>query len=78
MFSQISKNWRGKPLESLAVIVNLIAATTTRTGLAIQCQLDSSQYPKGIKISDKELASVNMIGDAFHPNWNYSILPSND
>ena len=78
MFSQISKNWRGKPLESLAVIVNLIAATTTRTGLTIQCQLDSSQYPKGIKISDKELASVNMIGDAFHPNWNYSILPSND
>jgi transposase len=78
MFSQISKNWRGKPLESMAVIVNLIAATTTRTGLAIQCQLDSSQYPKGIKISDKELASVNMIGDAFHPNWNYSILPSND
>ena len=78
MFSQISKNWRGKPLESLAVIVNLIAATTNRTGLAIQCQLDSSQYPKGIKISDKELASVNMIGDAFHPNWNYSILPSND
>lgn len=78
MFSQISKNWRGKPLESLAVIVNLIAATTTRTGLAIQCQLDSSQYPKGIKISDKELASVNMIGDAFHPDWNYSILPSND
>ena len=78
MFSQISKNWRGKPLESLAVIVSLIAATTTRTGLTIQCQLDLNKYPKGIKISDKELASVNIVGDSFHPNWNYSILPIND
>ena len=77
MFSQISKNWRGRPLESLAVIVNLIAATTTRTGLTIQCQLDLTQYPKGIKISDDELASVNIVGDIFHPNWNYTILPSN-
>jgi len=75
MFSQISKNWRGRPLESLMVIVNLIAATTTKNGLTIQCQLDLNQYPKGIKISDDELASVNIIGDGFHPNWNYNILP---
>ena len=75
MISQISKNWRGRPLESLMVIVNLIAATTTKNGLSIQCQLDLNQYPKGIKISDDELASVNIIGDDFHPNWNYTILP---
>lgn len=77
MFSQISKNWRGRPLESLAVIVNLIAATTTTTGLTIQCQLDLNNYPKGIKITDEELASVNIVGDAFHPNWNYTIIPLN-
>ena len=75
MFSQISKNWRGRPLESLMVIVNLIAATTTKNGLSIQCQLDINQYPKGIKISDDELASINILGDDFHPNWNYTILP---
>jgi hypothetical protein len=75
MFSQISQNWRGRPLESLAVIVNLIAATTTKTGLTIQCQLDLNQYPKGIKVSDDELALVNIVGDEFHPNWNYTILP---
>ena len=75
MFSQISQNWRGKPLVSLAVIVNLIAATTTNTGLSIQCQLDLNQYPKGIIISDDDLASLNMVGDEFHPNWNYTILP---
>ena len=75
MFSQISQNWRGRPLVSLAVIVNLIAATTTNTGLTIQCQLDLNQYPKGIKVSDNELASVNIVADEFHPNWNYTILP---
>jgi hypothetical protein len=75
MFSQISQNWRGRPLESLAVIVNLIAATTTKSGLTIQCQLDLNQYPKGIKVSDDELASVNIVADEFHPNWNYTILP---
>ena len=75
MFSQISKNWRGRPLESLIVIVNLIAATTTKNGLTIQCQLDLNQYPRGIKISDDELASINIVGDDFHPNWNYTISP---
>ena len=75
MFSQISKNWRGRPLESLLVIVNLIAATTTNTGLTIQCQLDLNHYPKGIKITDEEMASLNIEGDEFHPNWNYTIFP---
>ena len=75
MFSQISKNWRGRPLESLMVIVNLIAATTTKNGLTIQCQLDLNQYPRGIKISDDELASINIVGNDFHPNWNYTISP---
>ena len=67
MFSQISKNWRGRPLESLMVIVNLIAATTTKNGLTIKCQLDLNQYKKGIKVSDDELASVRAkkIMDAF-------------
>ena len=75
MFSQISKNWRGRPLESLMVIVNLIAATTTKNGLTIKCQLDLNQYKKGIKVSDDELASVNIVGDEFHPKCNYTILP---
>ena len=75
MFSQISKNWRGRPLESLMVIVNLIAATTTKNGLTIKCQLDLNQYKKVIKVSDDELASVNIVGDEFHPKWNYTILP---
>ena len=77
MFSQISKNWRGRPLESLRVIVNLIAATTTSTGLTIQCQLDLNHYPKGIKISDDVMASLNIAGDEFHSNWNYTIFPHN-
>ena len=77
MFSQISKNWRGRPLESLRVIVNLIAATTTSTGLTIQCQLDLNHYPKGIKITDDVMASLNIAGDEFHSNWNYTIFPQN-
>ena len=76
MFSQISKNWRGRPLETLEIIVSLIAATTTNTGLSIHCQLDLNQYAKGLKITDEELASVHIIGDDFHPNWNYTIFPS--
>lgn len=75
MFSQISKNWRGRPLETLQIIVNLIASTSTTSGLTIQCQLDQNHYPKGIKITDLELASVNTVGDKFHPNWNYTIIP---
>lgn len=73
MFSYITINWRGKPLTSLAVIVNLIAATTTRQGLRIRCELDERSYPKGREVTDAELASVNLRRDSFHGDWNYSI-----
>jgi transposase len=75
LFSFISQNWRGKPLVSHAVIVNLIAATTTTEGLRVQCQLDTKSYPTGIKVSDKEMASVNIQRDSFHGEWNYTISP---
>lgn len=75
LFSYISQNWRGKPLVSHEVIVNLIASTTTRKGLTVKCELDTNRYTKGIKITDKELKQVNIIRDEFHGEWNYSIHP---
>jgi hypothetical protein len=77
LFSFISKNWRGKPLISLAVIVNLIAATTTETGLTVKCVVDHNEYKKGIEVADEELSKVNLIQDDFHGDWNYSIAPTN-
>ena len=77
LFSFISQNWRGKPLVSHEVIVNLIAATTTREGLRVQCQLDTKSYPTGIRVSDKEMASINIQRDLFHGEWNYTISPIN-
>lgn len=74
LFSFISMNWRGKPLVSHETIVNLIAATTTRKGLKVRAELDSSLYPKGIKVTDKELKSIQIKRDEFHGEWNYSIL----
>jgi hypothetical protein len=76
MFSQITLNWRGRPLTSHETIVDLIANTKTKTGLRIEAALDTSTYPIGIKISDKQLNAVNIDRDAFHPQWNYAILPS--
>ena len=76
MFSQISKNWRAKPLESLEVIVNLIASTTTKTGLQIECGIDFNDYKTGIKVSDDELAGIIIVKDDFCGNWNYTIYPS--
>lgn len=76
LFSFITQNWRGKPLVSHEVIVNLIAATTTREGLRVQCQLDTKSYPKGIKVSDQEMASINILRDSFHGEWNYTISPA--
>jgi len=81
LFSYISQNWRGKPLISHEVLVNLIAATTTQTGLKVHCQLDTGSYPKGVAVSDEELAQVNVQSDDFHGEWNYIISPrtvSND
>jgi hypothetical protein len=76
LFSFITKNWRGKPLVSHEVIVNLIAATTTRTGLRVQSQLDTGKYPKGIKVGKPEFAAIQLRTDTFHGEWNYTILPS--
>ena len=75
LFSFISQNWRGKPLISHEVIVNLIAATTTKTGLHVNCELDTNSYPKGIKITDAEMALVNIERNGFHGEWNYTIKP---
>jgi hypothetical protein len=75
LFSFISQNWRGKPLTSLAVIVNLIAATRTRTGLQVRCELDKRQYPKGRKVTDEEMAQIDLRPDPFHGDWNYTIAP---
>lgn len=75
LFSFISQNWRGKPLISHAVIVNLIANTTTTKGLTVKCMLDENKYPKGIKISDEMMAQLNIQCDDFHGEWNYIIKP---
>ncbi len=75
MFSFISKNWRGKPLDSIGTIVNLIANTTTKNGLQIRAEIDKSEYEKGIKISDEEMASLNIERENFHGEWNYKISP---
>lgn len=75
MFCHITQTWRGKPLISREAVVELIAATTTRTGLTVRCELDTRDYPKGIKVSDAEMATLNIAGDPFHPEWNYTISP---
>jgi Rhodopirellula transposase DDE domain len=76
LFSFITINWRGKPLHSYRTIVQLIAATTTKAGLTVRAELDENKYPKGVKVSDAQLASVNLRRHAFHGDWNYTILPS--
>ncbi len=75
LFSFITQNWRGKPLISHEVIVNLIAATTTRTGLKVQSALDTNTYPSGIRISDQQMRELSIRRDEFHGEWNYTILP---
>jgi len=75
MFCHITSNWRGRPLESLEVIVNLIANTQTSKGLTIQADLNVNSYPKGIKISDAEMSRLNITRADFHGEWNYSIFP---
>jgi len=76
LFAFITQNWRGKPLVTHQVIISLIAATTTSTGLTVRCELDGNQYPKGQKVSDAALAAVNLQPDAFHGEWNYTIMPN--
>jgi transposase len=75
LFSRITQNWRGKPLISLEVIVSLIAATRTTTGLKVHSELDTRAYAKGVKVSDQEIAQLNLHRDQFHGEWNYEIHP---
>jgi DDE family transposase len=76
LFSFITQNWRGKPLITHQVIVSLIAATTTKSGLAVRSRLDERLYPKGRRVSDAQLACVNLEPHAFHGEWNYTIHPT--
>jgi len=76
LFSFITMNWKARPLVSYRVIVDLISATTTDTGLTVRCELDSAEYPKGIVVSDREMDSLNISRDAFHGEWNYTMQPS--
>jgi len=75
LFSFISQNWRGKPLVSHEVIINLIAATTTTTGLSVKSKLDPNTYPAGVKVSDQQMAELQLRRDKFHGDWNYSLVP---
>jgi len=75
MFCHITENWRGRPLLSRAVVVNLIGNTTTRQGLRIRAELDQKSYDKGIKVSDEHLAAIHITRDKFHGEWNYTISP---
>jgi transposase len=75
MFCHITQNWRGRPLVSRQVVVNLIGSTTTHAGLQIQAKLDENAYPPGIKVSDQELAALAIERDEFHGEWNYRLLP---
>jgi hypothetical protein len=76
LFSFISQNWRAKPLVSYRVIVDLITATTTETGLKVHCELDKNSYPKGVAVSDAEMAAINIQHADFHGEWNYTISPN--
>ncbi len=78
LFSFISQNWRGKPLTSVQVMISLIAATVTKTGLKVHSEIDTDTYPAGIKVSDRDLAAVNLFLDKFHGDWNYEIRPRSE
>jgi len=75
LFSFISMNWRAKPLVSYRVIVDLISATTTETGLQICCEIDPNLYPKGVQVSEQEMQAINLTRAEFHGEWNYTIAP---
>jgi hypothetical protein len=76
LFAYISQNWREKPLTSIQLIVDLIASTTTKTGLKVRAEKDEKQYQKGVKVTNKEMQSLNIDKNAFHGEWNYTIKPS--
>jgi hypothetical protein len=75
LFSFITQNWRGQPLVSYQAIVQLIAATTTETGLKVHCEIDPNTYPAGVKVSDIEMDAINIQRHDFHGDWNYTIRP---
>jgi hypothetical protein len=76
MFCHITQNWRGRPLVSHEVILNLIASTTTRTGLKIRAELDRGHYPTGTPVSDEDMDKINLKPAGFHGDWNYTLLPA--
>ena len=76
LFSFIARNWRGQPLVSRQAVVSLIAATTSTAGLKVYAELDENVYQRSIKITDAQLAAVNLTPDEFHGEWNYLIKPS--
>ena len=75
MFSFISMNWKGEPLINYETVVNMIGATTTKSGLKIKAQLDRNKYETGIKISDREMKELKIQHHQLHPDWNYTIFP---
>jgi len=75
LFCHITQTWRGTPLISRETVIELIASTTTKAGLTVRCELDTRDYQKGIKVSDAEMMTLNLKGDTFHPEWNYTISP---
>lgn len=75
LFCHITQTWRGRPLTSRLAIVELIGATTTKTGLTVRCELDEKPYAKGVKVNDAEMDTIDTKGDAFHPEWNYTNSP---
>ncbi len=76
LFSQISTSWRGQPLTSHEVAVNLIGATATREGLTVHAELDPNRYPQGVKVTDQELAALRIKHHTSHGGWNYTIQPA--
>jgi Rhodopirellula transposase DDE domain len=75
MFCHITENWRGRPLVSRAVVVNLIGSTRTKTGLKINAELDTNTYKTGLKVTDEEFATIKITKSKFHGDWNYTISP---
>ncbi len=75
MFSHVATNWRGRPLTSLAVIVSLIAAMTTWSGLRVRAEIDRGSHPLGVKVTDEQVAKINSERHGFHGDWNYTIRP---
>jgi hypothetical protein len=75
LFCHITQNWRGRPLTDHATIIELIAATCTKTGLKVDSALDTRVYEKGIQVTNAEMKRLDIRGDPFHPEWNYSVVP---